>query len=76
MAHENVWVELYGVCCSCQGLHPVRRSDTVSEADMDEDFGSLGYDCEELYVMAPHLAFGDHGPECSGVGTVPQVIPD
>ena len=61
-----------GVCCFCQSLRPVVPAN-LNDAEREE-LEEMEHGDEMNYVMAPHLILGDSGPECEGVGTMPQTV--
>ncbi len=71
---ETQQVPKKGVCCSCQSLHPISRRTRIPEDQMDEFEGPFGCGEAGYYQMEPHMIFGNSGPWCEGVGTIPQAI--
>lgn len=61
-----------GVCCHCQSIRPVVPASLNHEER--EELEEMEHGDEMNYVMAPHRILGDSGPECEGVGTMPQTV--
>lgn len=59
----------YGVCCSCQSAHPVRRLGGVKEECVPADERNV----TAWFVMEIHDCAGTH---CNGSETEPQVLVD
>lgn len=58
-----------GVCCTCQGTHPVH---VRPEETPHDDFDFVNDEREEAeWVLNAHDAFGRY---CEGSGTAPQAL--
>ena len=58
-----------GICSYCQEAHPLEHNPD----DRCEEEGGIP-DVIGQFVMAPHLVFGDSGPQCEGEGSIPETV--
>ena len=60
-----------GVCCSCQGNHPIiENPEFVPQYLADDPDMCMSHD-EEGFLMAHHEIAGQ---PCEGIGTTPQAV--